>query len=89
MKESKEMVTGQDFILLMRTADVSRVLHVHSNTVRRWSDLGVLKSYRIGNRGDRRFYREDVNRFLLELRSAHGDARKAAYFCSLSNDMSD
>ncbi|GAI91129.1 unnamed protein product [marine sediment metagenome] len=46
--------------------DVARLLNVHINTVRRWSNKGMLKAYRIGSRGDRRFRREDVNSFLKE-----------------------
>jgi len=44
--------------------DVARFLNVHINTVRRWSNLGRLKTYRISSRGDRRFWREDVDGFL-------------------------
>lgn len=51
---------------LMTVKDVSRVLNVHINTVRRWSNKGILKSCRIGDRGDRRFKKEDVSRFLIE-----------------------
>lgn len=39
-------------------------LHVHANTVRRWSNSGQLRAYRIGRRGDRRFKQEDILRFL-------------------------
>lgn len=49
---------------MLTARDVARLLNVHINTVRRWSRGGVLKSYRIGSRGDRRFQREDVERFL-------------------------
>ena len=41
--------------------DVARLLNVHINTVRRWSNKGMLKAYHIGSRGDRRFRREDVD----------------------------
>ena len=51
---------------LMTVKDVSRVLNVHINTVRHWSNKGILKSYRIHNRGDRGFRRGDVIRFLIE-----------------------
>jgi hypothetical protein len=34
--------------------------------VRRWRSEGILKSYRIGPRGDRRFRREDIESFLKE-----------------------
>jgi excisionase family DNA binding protein len=46
--------------------DVAKLLHVHVNTVRRWSDQGILKSYRITRRGDRRFKREDIAYFLAQ-----------------------
>ena len=49
---------------MLTISDVAQFLGVHVNTVRRWSDQGMLKSYRIGSRGDRRFRREDVDDFL-------------------------
>ncbi|MEO5919488.1 MAG: GAF domain-containing protein, partial [Candidatus Limnocylindrales bacterium] len=42
----------------------AEVLGVHSNTVRAWSDAGRLRYYRINPRGDRRYRRSDLNRFL-------------------------
>ena len=51
---------------MLTTSDVARLLNVHINTVRRWSNLGVIKAYRIGARGDRRFRQEDVSSFLSE-----------------------
>lgn len=52
--------------LPLTTADVARLLNVHTNTVRRWSDRGVLRAYRIGPRHDRRFRRTDVDIFVEE-----------------------
>ena len=46
---------------MLTTSDVARILNVHINTVRRWSNQGTLKSYRIGSRGDRRFRKDDVD----------------------------
>ena len=51
---------------LLSTSQVARLLNVHVNTVRRWSKHGILKTYRINTRGDRRFSREDVFDLLLE-----------------------
>ena len=51
---------------MLTTSDVARLLNVHINTVRRWSNQGVIKAYRIGSRGDRRFRQEDVSSFLSE-----------------------
>lgn len=51
---------------MLTVREVSQILHVHSNTLRRWSDLGLIKAYRIGPRGDRRFKLEDITLMLLE-----------------------
>ena len=51
---------------LLTTSEAAYFLSAHTNTVRRWSDKRILKAYRIGPRGDRRFRREDINRFLIE-----------------------
>ena len=51
---------------MLTTNDVARLLNVHINTVRRWSNSGILRAYRIGARGDRRFERMDVLNSLLE-----------------------
>lgn len=45
---------------MLTVKEVSKMLHVHSNTLRRWSDQGIIKAYRIGPRGDRRFKINDI-----------------------------
>jgi excisionase family DNA binding protein len=50
----------------LTVGEASEFLHVHTNTLRRWSDAGLLVSYRICSRGDRRFLREDLMRFLTD-----------------------
>jgi len=50
--------------VMLTARDVACLLNVHINTVRRWSNSGMLNVYHIGNRGDRRFKREDVDDFL-------------------------
>jgi excisionase family DNA binding protein len=52
---------------MLTVREVADLLHIHANTVRRWSDRGVLRAYRIAQRGDRRFRREDVARFIADL----------------------
>jgi excisionase family DNA binding protein len=49
---------------MLRTGKVGQLLHVHPNTVRRWSEKGIIKAYRIGIRGDRRFKSKDLEAFL-------------------------
>lgn len=65
--------------LMLSTAEVSRLLHVHPNTLRRWSDNGIIKTYRIGPRADRRFRQDDIDHFLVQLRENRGNP----YKCSL------
>ncbi len=42
----------------------ARLLGVHPNTIRAWSDQGRLRYYRINSRGDRRYRLGDLQRFL-------------------------
>ena len=51
---------------MLTVREVARLLNVHINTVRRWNGKGMLKAYRIGPRGDRRFSREDIALFLSD-----------------------
>ncbi len=47
------MVRRNTNTAMLNTRQVARLLNIH-NTVRRWSNRGVLKAYRIGPRGDRK-----------------------------------
>jgi excisionase family DNA binding protein len=58
------MVNDNEIIPMLTVKDVSRLLHIHVNTVRRWSDRDIIKAYRITRRGDRRFRQDDMARFL-------------------------
>ena len=51
---------------MITVSQVARILGVHPNTVRNWSDSGILKTYRLGYRRDRRFRLEDVNALLTK-----------------------
>ena len=63
---------------VLTTSEVAYLLNVHINTVRRWSNQGIIKAYRIGPRGDRRFRREDIAGFLTGLRPNRRNGSKAA-----------
>lgn len=49
---------------MMSTRETSEFLHVHPNTVRRWSDSGLLPTCWIGPHHRRRFKIEDIQAFL-------------------------
>ena len=51
---------------MLTASELARLLNVHINTVRWWSNRGILKAYRVGPRGDRRFSKGDIDNFLVE-----------------------
>jgi len=51
---------------LLTAGEAASLLNIHINTVRRWSNLGILPSFRIGPRNDRRFRKRDLMTFLLK-----------------------
>jgi excisionase family DNA binding protein len=51
---------------MLTASELAHLLNVHINTVRRWSNRGILKVYRFGPRGDRRFSKDDIDSFLAE-----------------------
>jgi excisionase family DNA binding protein len=63
------MANGEHISDMLTVREVARLLHVHPNTLRRWSNNGRIKAYRITTRGDRRYKREEIVRFLAELNS--------------------
>ncbi len=71
------MVNNSRISAVITTAEVAQLLHIHTNTVRRWSNKGIVKSYRIGPRGDRRFISEDIIRLLDELHKNGGFINKS------------
>ena len=61
-------MAGNEKNAMLTTSEVAHLLNVHINTVRRWSNQGIIRAYRIGPRGDRRFQREGIARFLIEVK---------------------
>ena len=61
---------------MLTLREVARLLHVHPNTLRRWSNDGKIRAYRITERGDRRFKREEVARFLADLNGGDNSGRE-------------
>jgi len=67
------MANGEHLSDMLTIREVARLLHVHPNTLRRWSNTGRLRPYRINSRGDRRFKREEIAKFLVDLSSQADD----------------
>lgn len=65
---AKKKQDRNDENALLSTGQAAVILNVHVNTIRRWSNEGLIKAYRIGPRGDRRFKRQDVASLLQEKR---------------------
>ena len=58
----------QPYPLILTVKEVAALLHIHVNTARRWSDQGIIESYRTTSRGYRRFRREDVINYIESMR---------------------
>ena len=69
---------GDEIRPMLTVKEVAQLLHIHSNTVRRWANQGIIKAYRITRRGDRRFRREDIARFLAELSTNSYNIKEAS-----------
>jgi predicted site-specific integrase-resolvase len=54
---------------MMTIVEVSRIFHIHPTTLRRWADKGVIKSYCISSRGDRRFMARDIEEFIAKTKT--------------------
>jgi len=70
------MARRKHMTAMLTTSEVARQLNVHINTVRRWSNQGIIRAYRIGPRGDRRFREKDITGFLVELKINHRNGSK-------------
>jgi excisionase family DNA binding protein len=58
------MAIGDQMDNMLTIREVSGLLHVHPNTLRRWADKGIIRSFCITPRGDRRFISRDIDQFL-------------------------
>ncbi len=62
---------------LLTVSEVAELLHIHTNTVRRWADKGYLNAYRVNYRGDRRFKRAEIIMIMTGLREHCGNEKEA------------
>jgi excisionase family DNA binding protein len=59
-------IKEEPFEGMLTISQVASLLHAHPNTIRLWTNKGLLKSYRLGYRRDRRFRAKDIKAFLNE-----------------------
>jgi len=50
----------EEFPSILTLKQASGLLNCHPNTLRKWEQQGIVKCYRFGSRGDRRFRKEDI-----------------------------
>lgn len=62
----KRMTHYERIKTMLTSGEVARLFGVHASTVRKWSEQGIIKAYRIGLRADRRFRRDDVAILFLD-----------------------
>jgi excisionase family DNA binding protein len=65
------MLVDDHSLAMLTTGEVARMINVHIGTIRRWSNQGIIRAYRIGKRGDRRCTKEDVINLLGEPRAVN------------------
>lgn len=57
-------MTKQQVTELLTLSEACQILKVHPNTLRKWDGKGILKAVRFGQRGDRRYRKEDILRLV-------------------------
>ncbi|MCG3204015.1 MAG: hypothetical protein KCHDKBKB_00692 [Elusimicrobia bacterium] len=51
---------------LLTIKEVAKILRVSTDTLKRWESKGKFKSVRLGPRGDRRYERDYILKFMEE-----------------------
>ncbi len=60
------MLSKNDNQALLTIEDAATILNVSKATIRRWTNTGLLPCSRIGKRGERRFLKVDLMKFVTE-----------------------
>lgn len=53
---------------MLKISEVAKIWGVSLNTIRRWSQKGILREIRAYDRAHRRFKKEDVERIIREIK---------------------
>lgn len=54
----------EDYPEILTLSQAAELLNCHPNTLRNWSEQGVVPCIRLGPRGDRRFRKKDLLKLL-------------------------
>lgn len=49
---------------LLKMSEAAKMLNVHPQTLRQWDRNGILKAVRFGQRKDRRYRKEDIEKLM-------------------------
>ena len=60
---------------ILTLSEVSRMLHLHPNTLRNYDANGTLKALRMGSKRTRRYRRSDVEDFLKKMSEAETEIK--------------
>ena len=58
------MTDKKELTELLTIKEVAKILKVHEETLRRWDNSGKLPAVKINDRGDRRYRKKDIEKFL-------------------------
>ncbi len=58
------MNKSKDSLQLLTLKEACQLLKVHPNTLRQWDAKGILKAVRFGQRKDRRYKKEDIEKLI-------------------------
>lgn len=61
------MVKKEKIPELLTLKEACKILRVHPNTLRQWDEKGILKAVRFGQRGDRRYKKENIMKLVNKL----------------------
>jgi excisionase family DNA binding protein len=70
------LLAAEKISQLLTLSEASKLLHVSQSTLRRWSNRGIVRTYRIGIRGDRRFRKDDIVFLSSQFEVYRGDLQK-------------
>ena len=57
---------------LLTHREAAALLRIHVNTLRRWSNAGLIRAIKIGPRGDRRYLEADILKCVENAAGARG-----------------